>query len=143
MDPSALQFDADAMLTGLREWVECESPTYDAAAVNRMMDLASRTLVLGGARIERIAGRMGFGDCVRATFPHDTPNVPGILLMGHFDTVHPIGTLAHLPMEMIVHRIDPPRARHATDNAAAGAPIHAPHFATLPGQATGMPVRRR
>src|SRR4051812_17502615 len=92
MDLHALPFDPDTMLAGLREWVECESPTFDAAAVNRMMDLASRALVLAGARIERIAGRMGFGDCVRASFPHATPNVPGILVMGHLDTVHPIGT---------------------------------------------------
>src|ERR1700742_263228 len=97
MDPSALPFDAEAMLMGLREWVEGESPTFDAASVNRMMDLASRALVLAGARIERIAGRMGLGDCVRASFPHDTPNLPGILVMGHLDTVHPIGTLADLP----------------------------------------------
>jgi len=97
MDPSALPFDADAMLTGLREWVECESPTFDPGAVNRMMDLASRALVLAGARIERIAGRMGFGDCVRASFPHAMPDVPGILVMGHLDTVHPIGTLNRLP----------------------------------------------
>ena len=97
MNPAELPFDADAMLDGLRTWVECESPTYDAAAVNRMMDIASRELVIAGARIERVAGRMGFGDCVRATFPHATPNVPGILVMGHLDTVHPIGTLAKLP----------------------------------------------
>ena len=96
MDPKALPFDADAMLEGLRVWVECESPTFDAAAVNRMMDIASRELAIGGARIERIAGRMGFGDCVRATFPHPA-NGPGILVMGHLDTVHPIGTLAQLP----------------------------------------------
>ncbi len=97
MNPAELPFDADTMLDGLRTWVECESPTWDAAAVNRMMDIASRDLVIAGARIERVAGRMGFGDCVRATFPHPTPNVPGILVMGHLDTVHPIGTLAKLP----------------------------------------------
>jgi glutamate carboxypeptidase len=97
MDPNQLPFDAEAMLSGLREWIECESPTYDPASVNRMMDIASRALILAGARIERIAGRMGFGDCVRATFPHATPNVPGILVMGHLDTVHPIGTLQRLP----------------------------------------------
>jgi glutamate carboxypeptidase len=97
MNPNALPFDADMMLAGLRDWVECESPTYDASSVNRMMDLASRALVLAGARIERIAGRMGFGDCVRASFPHASRDVPGILLMGHLDTVHPIGTLAKLP----------------------------------------------
>jgi glutamate carboxypeptidase len=92
MDLNALPFDSDAMLAGLREWVECESPTFDAGAVNRMMDIASRALILAGARIERVAGRMGFGDCVRASFPHATPDVPGILMMGHLDTVHPIGT---------------------------------------------------
>jgi glutamate carboxypeptidase len=97
VNPAALPFDADAMLEGLRAWVECESPTWDAAAVNRMMDMATRELILAGARIERVAGRMGFGDCVRATFPHPTPNLPGILVMGHLDTVHPIGTLARLP----------------------------------------------
>jgi glutamate carboxypeptidase len=97
MDPNALPFDADVMLAGLREWVECESPTFDATAVNRMMDMASRTLVLSGGRIERIPGRMGYGDCARASFPHATPNVPGILIMGHLDTVHPIGTLGRLP----------------------------------------------
>jgi glutamate carboxypeptidase len=43
---------------------------------------------------------MGFGDCVRATFPHPTPHVPGILVMGHLDTVHPIGTLAKLPFRL-------------------------------------------
>ena len=96
MDPNALPFDADAMLDGLRDWVNCESPTYDAAAVNRMMAIAARDLAIAGGRVEQIAGRMGFGGCVRATFPHATPNQPGILVMGHLDTVHPIGTLAEL-----------------------------------------------
>ena len=98
MNPALLPFDADAMFDGLRVWVECESPTYDAAAVNRMMDIVSRDLVIAGARIERVAGSMGFGDCIRATFPHATPNVAGILLMGHLDTVHPVGTLRKLPL---------------------------------------------
>lgn len=96
MDWNALPFDANAMLAGLGIWVECESPTFDAPAVNRMMDLATRALILAGARTERIAGRMGFGDCVRGTFPHPTPHIPGILVMGHLDTVHPIGTLRDL-----------------------------------------------
>jgi glutamate carboxypeptidase len=96
MDPNSLPFDADAMLAGLRPWVECESPTWDAGAVNRCMDIAARELAIMGARIERIAGRMGFGDCVRATFPHGSAE-PGILVMGHLDTVHPMGTLTPLP----------------------------------------------
>ncbi len=97
-DPALdLPFDADAMLAGLKPWVECESPTFDAAAVNRMMRLAARELALMGARVETIPGRMGFGDCVHASFPHPNPTAPGILVMGHLDTVHPLGTLTHLP----------------------------------------------
>ena len=93
-----LSFDAEAILSGLRPWVECESPTYEPAAVNRMMDLAARDLALLGARIERIAGRMGFSDCVRARFPHAAGDAaPGVLVLAHLDTVHPLGTLATMP----------------------------------------------
>ena len=97
MDFNSLPFDSDAMLEGLRLWIECESPTYDPAAVNRMMDIATRDLIVAGARTERVAGRMGFGACIHATFPHPSPTVPGILVMGHLDTVHPVGTLSSLP----------------------------------------------
>ena len=96
MDLSTLPFDPGQMLAGLRPWVECESPTFDRAAVDRMMDLVSRDLAIMGATVERIPGRMGFGDCVRARFPHANAG-PGVLVMGHFDTVHPVGTLAALP----------------------------------------------
>lgn len=97
MNLNALPFDSDAMLSGLKPWIECESPTFDAAAVDRMMDLASYDLAAAGAEIERIPGRMGFGGSVRARFPHKDFGKPGILISGHLDTVHPIGTLEKLP----------------------------------------------
>src|SRR4029453_9406800 len=101
MRPSELPFDSRAMLAGLRNWVECESPTFDRSAVNRMMGLAARDLAMLGASIEVIAGRMGFGDCVRARFPHPKQNEPGILIMGHMDTVHPFA-----PLEKLAWRVD-------------------------------------
>ncbi|MFL1463850.1 M20/M25/M40 family metallo-hydrolase [Roseococcus sp. DSY-14] len=88
-----LPFDAEAMLQGLRAWVECESPTHDSAAVNRMMAMAARHLTLMGAAVETIPGRLGFGDCVRARFGHDSRE-KGVLVLAHLDTVHPVGTLA-------------------------------------------------
>ena len=91
-----LPFDAETMLQGLRPWVERESPTYDAAAVDRMLDLAARDLAMSGASIERIAGRSGFAGCIRARFPHSRRDAPGILIAGHMDTVHPVGTLQTL-----------------------------------------------
>jgi len=97
MNPLDLTFDADDMVERLRPWIECESPTYDAAAVNRMMDLAAYDLTVAGAVVERIPGRMGFGGSVRARFPHPDFGKPGILIAGHMDTVHPMGTLEKLP----------------------------------------------
>lgn len=94
---TALRFDTEEMLATLRAWVECESPTHDPAAVNRMMALAARDLALAGAQVETIPGRMGLGDCVRARFPHPRRDEPGILVLGHLDTVHPVGTLAQMP----------------------------------------------
>src|SRR6266567_4333674 len=96
MNPANLPFDSEAMLQGLRGWVECESPTFDAGAVERMLDIAARDMAIMGASIERIAGRQGFGGCVRARFPHPKQGEPGILIAGHLDTVHPVGTLEKL-----------------------------------------------
>src|SRR3954463_2952381 len=97
MNPANLPFDSETMLQGLRGWVECESPTFDAPAVERMLELAARDMAIMGASIERIAGRQGFAGCVRARFPHPRAGEPGILIAGHLDTVHPIGTLQKLP----------------------------------------------
>jgi glutamate carboxypeptidase len=96
MNPTHLPFDSEAMLAGLRAWVESESPTWDAAAVNRMLDLAAREMAIMGASIELVAGRQGFGGCVRAKFPHLRQGEPGILIAGHLDTVHPVGTIEKL-----------------------------------------------
>lgn len=92
-----LHLDAGEILTTLRPWVECESPTYDAGAVNRMMGVAARDLALAGAQVETIPGRMGLSDCVRARFAHPRRDEPGILILGHLDTVHLVGTLGALP----------------------------------------------
>ena len=50
------------ILDGLRSWVECESPTSDAEAVNRMMTLAETDWSGIGFDVVRIPGRDGFGD---------------------------------------------------------------------------------
>ena len=57
-NPLELPFDTEEMIAGLRPWIETESPTFDAGAVNRMMDLVQHELAALGARVERIPGRM-------------------------------------------------------------------------------------
>ncbi len=84
---------SDGLLDEVRSWVEIESPTQDAAAVNRMADFVEARLRALGATIERQHGTDGFGDILIGRLPGEQ-NGPGILLLGHIDTVHPVGTLA-------------------------------------------------
>jgi glutamate carboxypeptidase len=95
-----LPFDTDDMIAGLRPWIECESPTYDPAALARMMDIVAFDCAAIGATVEIIPGRMGCGPSVRARLPHPDQGTPGILVSGHFDTVHPVGTLAKNPFRI-------------------------------------------
>ena len=92
-----INFDLENIVAGLKPWVECESPTWDPSAVERMMDLAAVKCAELGASIERIPGQMGFGPSVRACFPHENLGQPGIMISGHFDTVHPVGTINDNP----------------------------------------------
>jgi glutamate carboxypeptidase len=86
--------DAEEILEGIRRWVELESPSHDAASVNRLVDLVERDLGLIGAKTTRTPGRDGFGDVLTAHSPWGKEDEKGILILGHLDTVHPIGALA-------------------------------------------------
>jgi len=96
-DLAALPFDEDAMLAGLRPWVELESPTYAPTAVARMMARAGADLAALGAEIRAVPAPAGGVDGLLAALPHHRADAPGILILAHLDTVHPEGTLAELP----------------------------------------------
>ena len=75
----------------IADWARIESPSYDPEAVNRMMDLACGSMRGLGADIERVPGQDGYGDVLKARF--NWGSGPGILVLGHLDTVHLVGTL--------------------------------------------------
>ena len=79
-------------MSGIQRWVEAESPTNNTAAVNRMIDLVQADMASPAVIIERVPGHSGYADSliVRNQAAGDGP---GILIMSHVDTVHPIGTL--------------------------------------------------
>ncbi|MCC7274723.1 MAG: M20/M25/M40 family metallo-hydrolase [Alphaproteobacteria bacterium] len=85
-------FDGEEILAGICDWVRVESPTTHVAGVDRMMDLAAATMAALGADVERLPGEGGFGDVVRARIA-GRGNGPGILVLGHLDTVHLRGTI--------------------------------------------------
>jgi glutamate carboxypeptidase len=136
---TALPFDAEEILARLTRWAACESPTFDTAAVNRMMDVAARDLALLGARIDRIPGRMGLGDCVRARFPHPAGDAaPGLCVMAHLDTVHPVGTLAKLPVRREGNRCYGPGILDMKGGAVIS--LEAMRLIVAAGMATQLPV---
>jgi glutamate carboxypeptidase len=82
--------------------VRLESPTTDKMAVDRCgAELAARLEAIGGA-VTRLA-RRDRGDHVRAEFAAGREGAAAderhqILLLGHFDTVWPVGQLERMPL---------------------------------------------
>jgi len=82
---------SERLLNELRLWVEHETPTTDAAAVNGLMDRCQADLVAVGGAVERLPGRDGYGDTLVCRTPGQ--GAP-IVIAGHLDTVWDHGTLA-------------------------------------------------
>jgi len=81
---------SDRLLAELRGWVEAETPTTDAVAVNRLMDGCAAELAAVGGQLERIVGTDGYGDTLICRTPGE--GAP-IVVAGHLDTVWDHGTL--------------------------------------------------
>lgn len=97
-------------LAGLLAWIEAESPTHDAAGVNRVMDLVAAEAEAAGIPVERIPGRQGLGDAI-VLRAGPANGRPAVLLLSHLDTVHPLGTIARdLPLRIEGDRLYGPGA---------------------------------
>jgi glutamate carboxypeptidase len=94
------------MLSLLRQMVEIESPSDDKAAVDRMGAFLAEAF-------ERLGGEVTFypqeaaGNHLKAEFAggasggaSDRADAKPVLLLGHFDTVWPMGTLAKMPFHI-------------------------------------------
>jgi glutamate carboxypeptidase len=92
-------FDARTILDGIRRWVEIETPTDAPNEVNRLTTLVADGYRDLPARIERIPGRSGCGDhlIARSSWGQEAP---GILVLSHLDTVHPLGFIERLPFKI-------------------------------------------
>ena len=87
------------LLSRLRALVEIESPSDDIAAVNRAADQVQHWAEAAGAHVLRHP-QEGFGDVTEIWFEPRSQQPAGtrpLLLLGHLDTVWPLGTLAHMP----------------------------------------------
>jgi glutamate carboxypeptidase len=80
----------------LHQLVQQESPSEDRQAVNAAMALAEHWAREQGARTKRHKQRE-FGDVLELRFGPSRSNQKPVLLLGHLDTVWPIGTLKKMP----------------------------------------------
>jgi glutamate carboxypeptidase len=92
----------------IREFVAIESPSDNKLAADRMGALlAARFETLGGrAHVHRAED---FGDSVQIDFP-GREKIRPVLLLGHFDTVYALGTLASMPCRVADGRLYGPGA---------------------------------
>ena len=100
--PEARSANLAAMMTTLRALVECESPTSDLASAFAVTELAQALAddwLPTPARVEIHSGRPVW---------RWGPDQPEILLIGHLDTVWPIGTSSTIPFAINDDRITGP-----------------------------------
>ena len=83
------------MTENLRELVRIESPSDDPAAVNNASKMV-RELADSLQPAVKIHPQTTFGDVLELRFHPEIAQKP-VLLLGHLDTVWPIGTLAGMP----------------------------------------------
>jgi glutamate carboxypeptidase len=92
-------FDSSTILDGIRRWVEVETPSDAPAQVNKLADIVADGYRGMPATVERIVGKNGCGDhlVARSSWGQDAP---GILVLSHLDTVHPLGFIERLPFSV-------------------------------------------
>jgi len=99
----------DRMVETIRELVEIESPSDNKPAVDRIAAfLVPKFEALGGRTHLHRSG--DFGDSLQIDFDgrSGSANRPPVLLLGHYDTVYPFGTLAKMPCKIENGRLHGP-----------------------------------
>ena len=101
MDPilAWIEGRCEELVALLKELVECESPSDDAASVNHFQDLlVARSAGLAKAKFTKSAGAFGRNLLLDFELPGPRRKMPGrILGLGHADTVWGLGTLRSMP----------------------------------------------
>jgi glutamate carboxypeptidase len=90
----------NSLLQLLQTLVELESPTDDKAALDRCVEFTAKAAALLGATVRRHRCR-----AVEARFSAPRRGEKPILLLGHLDTVWPLGTLAQMPFRIEKGRV--------------------------------------
>jgi glutamate carboxypeptidase len=96
----------EEIVSTIRDLVEIESPSDDKFAVDRIAEaVAEKFSCLGGAI--RVHPAKDFGNHLQVDLAAE-PDVKPVLLLGHYDTVYPLGTLAQMPCCVVDDKLTGP-----------------------------------
>jgi glutamate carboxypeptidase len=93
-----------SLLDLVQKLVRAESPSDDKAAVDACVALAAAHARGLGGRI-KLHRQRGFGDLLEAHFGPKNRSASRTLLLGHLDTVWPLGTLKTMPCRLSQGRL--------------------------------------
>lgn len=91
------------MLSLLQRMVEIESPSDNKAAVDNLGEFLADEFQREGGKVT-IHNASEYGNHLQIEFPAN-PGAKPIMLLGHFDTVWPLGTLATMPFRIENERV--------------------------------------
>lgn len=90
----------DTLIAGIRKWVEIESPSQRPDTIAALADVIARDAAALGLKTS--LHKVGSFDApaLRISNRADGDTRKGIVVLGHMDTVHPVGTLQENPFRI-------------------------------------------
>jgi len=95
----------DEIVSTIRELVEIESPSDNKAAVDRVAEAVAEKFSRLGGEV-RFHRAKDFGSHLQVNF--GGKSAKPVLLLGHYDTVYPLGTLATMPCRVERNKLTGP-----------------------------------
>jgi len=96
----------DEIISSIRELVEIESPSDNKTAVDRLSEAVAKKFSQLSGKV-RIHPAKDFVNHLQVDFPVKSTAKP-VLLLGHYDTVYPLGTLATMPCRVVDNKLTGP-----------------------------------
>ncbi len=96
----------DEMISTTRELVEIESPSDNKPAVDRISEAVAGKFAAVGGEV-RVHRAHDFGNHLQVDFTGKAGGKP-VLLLGHYDTVYPLGTLVNMPCQVVDNKLTGP-----------------------------------
>lgn len=142
-----------SLVDGITAWMQCESPTSSPEGLARMVAAMARYATDAGLHATVTPLGATVGPLLYITNRAAGDERPGLLILGHSDTVHPIGTLQANPCRIEGDRFYGPGGYDMKagiylaltalrDLAAAGATALPVDFLVVPDEETGSHASR-